>query len=56
MALPSSENLAYRGITSGNSGCIAYRGFICGIIQTVWKDAIRFSVLIKRKLLNRVEF
>lgn len=26
------------------------------IIVEVWKDAIRFSVLIKRKLLNRVEF
>jgi len=26
------------------------------IVVQIWKDTIRFSVLIKRKLLNRVEF
>ena len=55
MALPDSEHLAYRGNTSGNAQCMAYRGFICGIIISIWKDTIRLSVLIKRKLLSRVE-
>ena len=57
MALPNSENLAYRGITTGNAQCIAYRGFICSIIViSTWNDAIRFSVNIVRKLINKVEF
>ena len=57
MALPSSENLAYRGINTGNAKCIAYRGFICEeIIVDLWNDAIRFSVNIVRRFRNRVEF
>jgi len=56
MALPNPENLAYRGRTSGNAGCMAYVGFICGsIITDGWKDAIRFTVFIKRKLRINVE-
>lgn len=57
MALPDSENLAYRGITSDNAKCMAYRGFICGvdILVSGWRDAILFTVLIKRKLRNLVE-
>lgn len=58
MAMPSSENLAYRGINTGNAGCMAYRGFVCGVViqQKLWNDAIRFSTYIKRKLNFRVEF
>lgn len=55
MALPDAEQLAYRGIISGNAQCMAYRGFICSIIVSGWKDAIRFTVFLKRKLLSRVE-
>lgn len=48
MALPDPENLAYRGITSGNAGCIAYRGFICDAITQVWQEIITFTLYIKR--------
>lgn len=55
MALPSSKNLAYRGINTGESGCIAYRGFVCGFVAKMWKDTLRLTVLIRRKLSNVVE-
>ena len=55
MALPNPENLVYRGILSSNAQCIAYRGFICDIVIQLWKDTIRFSISINRKLFNKVE-
>lgn len=55
MALPDPEQLAYRGITSGNAQCMAYRGYICGIIVSGWRDAIRFTVFLKRTLQHIVE-
>lgn len=58
MALPDPEQLAYRGITSGNARCMAYRGYICDLIiaGSGWRDAIRLTVFLKRKLLMKVEF
>lgn len=58
MAFPNPENLAYRGINTGNVKCIAYRGFIYDIIDEIegWKDVITFSVNIIRKLTFKVEF
>ena len=55
MALPDAENLAYRGITSGNAQCIAYRGFICGIIIISWRDIKELTLTIKKLILFNVE-
>ena len=49
MALPTGENLAYRGITSGNAQCIAYRGFICGVIVQTWQKVVHFTLYITRQ-------
>lgn len=48
MALPNPENLAYRGITSGNAQCIAYRGFICGVVVQAWQEVVSFIVYVRR--------
>lgn len=48
MALPDAENLAYRGITSDNAQCIAYRGFICGAIIKYFINSLRAIVLVTR--------
>jgi len=54
--MPSPEQLAYRGLTSGSAQCMAYRGFICGVIVRSWHDTMKFTVQIVRKLGNRVAF
>lgn len=50
-----SENLAYRGITSGESQCAAYRGYICGLLVKVWRDVLRLKVTIQRSIHRKVE-
>ena len=49
MALPDPENLAYRGINTGDAGCIAYRGFICSV-KEIWNKAIRVTLTIVRSI------
>lgn len=50
MALPDAENLAYRGITSGDAQCIAYRGYVCGYVVQKWRDTIEFTMVIARQI------
>ena len=56
MALPNAQNIAYRGITSGNAQCIAYRGFICGdIIVESWREIKRFSLYFSQTIKFKLE-
>lgn len=48
MALPNAENLAYRGQTSGNARCMAWRGFFCEPVIQSWKEIVRFSLYLTR--------